>query len=96
MEPLALKRPWEERVIEYDFAPDIPSSVTISSYTALAYDGVTDVTSEIILTTSLSGTKVKAKVRNGTAGKKYKIRFRATRSDGEKIESYPDVTLEII
>lgn len=96
MEPLALKRPGEERVIEYDFGPDVPTGVTITSYSAIAYDGVTDVSANIILTTSLSGTKVKAKVRNGEIGKRYKLRFKATRSDGDKIESYPDVTLEII
>jgi hypothetical protein len=95
MEPLK-KRPREKRVVSYDFAPELASGETITNYDAKAFDGVTDVSSDIILTTDLSGTIVKATVRNGTVGKVYQIRFEITTSTNQEIDSYPDVTLEII
>jgi hypothetical protein len=62
-----------------DFVNLLDTNETIISKSIIAYNSVdADVTSSIVIASSITGTIIKVRVQAGTTGNRYKITIRAT------------------
>jgi hypothetical protein len=81
------KQPSEVRKLEFDPAKALATSDTVTSATAVVYDGDTDVSSTMISgSVIISGNKVYVTIKAGTDGSTYWLRVRAVTTLGDTIE----------
>jgi hypothetical protein len=81
------KQPWEEETIEVDFTNRLAAGDSLSPVaTVTIWDGATDMTTDMITSTTVVSPKVLIRVKGGTSGATYKMRIRAVTSNGEKYE----------
>lgn len=82
------KQPWEERLLDMDFAGQFADdAVTIGSGSFLTPVVVVGAGGSVVVgSTSWSGTRLQALFTGGVAGERYLIIGRATGSNGEKVE----------
>lgn len=92
------KQPYEEITKGFDLTGKLPSGITLSSATVSAVNAATDIdaTGTVLGSTTAtieSSIKMKVKCISGSHGVDYKITFKGTLSNGEKIEE--DMLMEV-
>lgn len=89
------KQPSEIYPISVDYSDVLDTGETISSESVTATDSAgTDVTATLIDSTEISGSTIKAVIKAGTTGNKYKLTFKATTSDSNLYED--DITMRVV
>lgn len=82
------KQPYEEFLISNDFKHDLADSETISSktITAIRTSDSADVTSSVIESSVIAGTKILVGVKAGTSGETYLIQIKIVTSSSNKFQ----------
>ena len=81
------KQPWEERVLNIDCTNALPTGVTVASVDPEIYDDEgTDVSADMIDTSSVSSPSVIITIKGGTDGEVYDLKIKITLSNGEQVE----------
>ncbi|OIO42022.1 hypothetical protein AUJ63_04210 [Candidatus Pacearchaeota archaeon CG1_02_35_32] len=79
------KQPWEEETIKIDFSSRIESGDSISSAIIKMYSDGIDVTTSMIISTSIISPYIYVKIKDGTDGM-YNLALQITLTSGEKRE----------
>lgn len=92
------KKVVSEVILYTNWAASVPQGLTISSFDAIAtgpLPATDDVSSTITdqTTKDISGLVTSIMVRNGAHGDTYRLAFRVTLSDGQKLEAHRNLTV---